>query len=156
MNKRVFWFIKNYKIQLKMSENLQQEKIIKDLQDALDSIDEKYHDDTGNCEKCIEKLNVYTRFVTDLCDKGVCSHYQQDLEATTAKVQHDLNTVRDCLGSRKEIEKQAIESLSEGMMKFASKFLMVGFINIKFNRLFRNSLRQSRIWSKRCLQTIAE
>lgn len=81
-----------------MSENLEQESIIEDLEDAVDSIDEKYHDNIENCAK---------------------------VEATNAKVQQDLNTLRDCLESRKEIEKQAVESLAEGMMEFALKLLVI-------------------------------
>lgn len=104
-----------------MSENLQQENIVKNFQDELDSIDEKYQDDTEseNCAKCLEKLNIYTRFVADLInlhgdldDVSISS----TLEETNAKIQYDLNVVRDCLDNRKEIEKHAIDSLSEGMM----------------------------------------
>lgn len=80
-----------------MSENLEQENIIEDLEDAVDSIDEN-HDNIENCAK---------------------------VEATNAKVQQDLSTLRDCLESRKEIEKQAVESLAEGMMEFALKLLVI-------------------------------
>lgn len=110
-----------------MSENLQQENIVKNFQDELDSIDEKYQDDTEseNCAKCLEKLNIYTRFVADLIDRGLFHNLHGDLddvsisstlEETNAKIQYDLNVVRDCLDNRKEIEKHAIDSLSEGMM----------------------------------------
>lgn len=107
-----------------MSENLQQEIIMKDLQDALDSIDEKYQDDTENCAKCTEKLNIYTRFITGLSNRDSGPICQQDLDAKNAEIQEDLKTVRDCFDSRKEIENQAIASLSEGMEKFASKLLL--------------------------------
>lgn len=122
-----------------MSENLQQENIIKALQDALDSVDEKYHDNTRseNCTKCLEKLNIYAQFTSDLINRCLCPHFHHDsddvpkckLEETNSKVQHDLNTVRDCLDSRKEIEKQAIESLSEGMMKIATQLFILEFTN---------------------------
>lgn len=104
-----------------MSENFQQENIIRKLQDALDSIDEKYHDDTENCANCMEKLNLYFQFVTDLNKKDSSSICQQDVEAKNAKVQEDLSTIRDCFDSREAIDKQAIASLSEGKMTFASE-----------------------------------
>lgn len=101
-----------------MSENLQLENEMKNLQEELECIDKKYPYDTEDCANCMEKLTVYTRFIADLSNKELCLHFQQnlDIQTTNARVQHDLNTVRDCLDGRKEIEKQAIESLSDGMI----------------------------------------
>lgn len=110
-----------------MSENFEQENLIKNLQNALNSIDEKYPDelDSENGEKCLEKLNVYVQFTMDLLNTGLHPHHGVDdasmpcaaLEGTFAKVQHDFDTVRDYLVNENEIEKRAIESLSEGMIK---------------------------------------
>lgn len=114
-----------------MSENLEQSNIIKKFQDELDRIDQKYPEDTDidNCAKCFEKLSAYTRFTMDLIDSGRHYHFHDHpkmvsdetvsikLEETKAKIQLDLNVVRDSLGNQEEIEKQANDSILEGKHK---------------------------------------
>lgn len=111
-----------------MSENLERNKIVKSLQDELDRIDRKYPDDSesDNCAKCLEKLEVYTRFTPDLVDSSRYSHVQDDfyietlsntLDEVNAKIRNDLIVARDCLENRKEIEREAIDSLVEGKHK---------------------------------------
>lgn len=124
------FYFGSVKQKIKMSENLQQENIMKKLQDELDGVDEKYLGDSEseNCAKCVEKLNIYTQFISDSFNGGLHFHHDSDdvlmcsaLEETNAKVQHDLNTIRECFDSRKEFETQAMDSLSEGMSKFCSE-----------------------------------
>lgn len=109
-----------------MSQNLQQENVIKCLQDALDSIDGKYQGDTDNYAKYMKKVEIFTRFITELSNKGLSPNIQPHLEETKVKVEQDLSTVRDYLNKRKRIDQQAISSLSRGMaldlsLQFANK-----------------------------------
>lgn len=108
-----------------MSENLQQNKIMENLQEELDRIDEKYPDDNenDNCARCFEKLDIYGRYLPDLMDNTPYDNFRDEfdivpysntIEDSKAKIQHELNVARDCLDNRKDIEKQAIDSLSEG------------------------------------------
>lgn len=84
---------KKIEIQFKMSENLKQENIKKR---PSPSDGESTDEDD---ETCMEKL------------------------MKNVKIHEDLSTIRDCFGSRNEIEKQALASLTEGMMKICTEKL---------------------------------
>lgn len=110
-----------------MSEHLQNfEDFIKNLNDDLDTVDEKYPDEqeSDNCAKCLEKLNIYTRYTMALINSK-CYHSRDNVESQQSipsplctdgnpKIQDDLNVVRNVLDNRIQLEEQAIDSLLEG------------------------------------------
>lgn len=112
-----------------MSENFESfEVFLKNLNDDLNTIDEKYPNDEENdsCTKCMEKLNIYTRYTMALINSG-WFHARDNAEATqsipsrslctdgSSKIQEDLIAVRNCLDDRIQLEEQAIDSLFQGM-----------------------------------------
>lgn len=105
-----------------MSENSQQnfKDFVKNLNDELSGIDQKYPDanESDNCAKGLEKLNVYTRFTTDLINSGLCYALEYSENGTIAienlQSQNALNDVRNVLNNRIEMEEQAIDSLLKG------------------------------------------
>lgn len=107
-----------------MSENLQNfEDFIKNLNDDLDTVDEKYPDEqeSDNCAKCLEKLNIYTRYTMALINSNSRDNVesQQSIPSPLCtdgnpKIQDDLNVVRNVLDNRIQLEEQAIDSLLEG------------------------------------------
>lgn len=104
-----------------MSENLKQKIIMEKLQEELDRLDEKYPDD-NDCAKCFEKLDIYGWYLPNLADSAHqpiaesidIDTFTDALEDTRIKIQNELNSARDCLDNRTDIEKQAIDSLTEG------------------------------------------
>lgn len=108
-----------------MSEYQQQnfEDFIKNLNDELYSIDQKYSNETDNenCTKCLEKLTVYTRCTTHLLNNCYGRHSSQsagEIESvprrSNANIHDDMNLVRTRLEHRIQMDEQAIDSLSQG------------------------------------------
>lgn len=127
--------------------------LITKLQDALQSIDEKYLDDleSENCGKCMEKLNVHIQFTTDLLHVPMsCSSFDETYE----KFANHCFTIREALNNETESGKKAIESVSEGMMKLFANFKL----NLNYDSLSLLFLLwhwQSRICSNGCFGIIA-
>lgn len=106
----------------KMSENLHQnfEISVKNLNDELTCIDQKYpnRDESDNCAKCMEKLNVYTRFTTDLINNSLCqspdlSENENDSEESPSQNASDVATI--------QMQERAIDSLIQGKTKMGKK-----------------------------------
>lgn len=91
----------------KMSEITQSfEKFIQNLNDELGAISQKYpkNEEANDDSRWHSPDDVRTESTLNrlLCTDG------------NAKIQNNLNAVRNCLGNRIQVEQQAIESLSEG------------------------------------------
>lgn len=79
-----------------------------------------YTDDaeTGNCLNCYLSngqcnfSNEYANYSPAPCSLGDSSYYDAN-----AKIQNDLNVVRDCLGYRLQTEEEAVSSLLAGKAK---------------------------------------
>lgn len=111
------------------NENLQPkfEDYIENLNKELDVVDQKYPDDgeSDNCAKCLEKLNVYTRYTMGLINNGW--HYLGKLgyenisnfnvslcTDVPAAIQVDFKVVRDSFENPNQLKEQAIDSLLKG------------------------------------------
>lgn len=95
-------------------ENLQQNQ---DQQIRLQNFNDIENDD---CSKSFDKLSIHTQqYTTDLPTSGRYYSYDEWSSGHTsyyyanARIQNDLNVVRDCLGQRMQMEEQTIDLIME-------------------------------------------
>lgn len=101
------------------------EEFIQNLNDELDAVSQKYPNGEGENYDCgLEKLKIFTRYTTALINSRSYSDDNVRTESTpnrfmcadgNAKIQNDLNAVRNGLDRSNQVEEQAVESLLKGI-----------------------------------------
>lgn len=94
--------------------------------DATQNLPDPKGSENDKCCEILEKIDIYSNFMWDLLNRMACKNGKipddldnisitSSLEDANAKIQSDLNVVRDCLDNRKQTELHAIDLLSEGI-----------------------------------------